>query len=155
MADCNGLVMQVAVLEDGTAAVDIPIENWRDVKGVHGIGIAEGLPGILHADRQVRIYGGPSGVMLDVCVELMNDEEKAARDQADKDALHGYVDQVHELQIHAAAAEVQAAQDNKSDVLDGEDAELANAERAVQEAEAALERAKEARDKAHAEVDGG
>lgn len=157
MADCAGTLMQVAVMEDGSAQVYLPVENWRDVKAVRTVGQYEGAVRVLHADDQVRIYGGPSGAMVDVCIDFLSDGEKAERDRVEREAAEASVAELHDarvedaqLQVEQAADQAQvvaeAADDKKRPEVDAE--AKARAEQRLQDAEAEFERAQAEREAA-------
>lgn len=140
-------------MEDGSAQVQLPVENWRDVKALTTVGQYEGAVRVLLADDQVRIYGGPSGAMVDVCIEYLSDQEKADRDKAEADAARANVQEVHDLHVNDAQEQVDRAQelaDNAPEDPSGEE----RAQR-LAEAEKALADAQKARDEALAEVERG
>lgn len=153
MADCDPkLTFKVAVMEDGSAQVNLPVENWRDVKAVRTVGQYDGAVRVLLADQQVRIYDGPSGAMVDVCIDLLSAKERKERDGAEAEAAKASVQEVHDLHVNDAQVEVDRAQelaDNAS-----KDAAEERAQR-LEDAEAKLAEAQKARDAALAEVERG
>lgn len=154
MADCAGDVLRVAVMEDGSAQVNLPVENWRDVKALTTVGQYEGAVRVLLADQQVRIYDGPSGAMVDVCINYLSDEEKQARDQAEAEAAKASIAEVHAPRVDEAQAqveEVKAAAENEA----AADEERAAAAERLAAAEKALADAQKARDEALSEVERG
>ena len=152
MADC-ALVFKVAVYEDGAAAVDLPVKDWRDVKAVHTVGQYEGAVRVLLADRQVRIYDGPSGAMVDVCVEMLSDDEKAARDKIEADAAAASVAEVHDNHVAVAQAQVDLAQVDLDAEREAAQADKDAQAQAVAEREAQVEAARKALTEAEAERD--
>ena len=141
-------------MEDGSAQVQLPVENWRDVKALTTVGQYEGAVRVLLADDQVRIYDGPSGAMVDVCIEYLSDQEKSDRDKAVADANAANVQELHAPKVEEAQAQVEEVKAAAEDEAAADEERAAAAER-LADAEKALADAQKARDEALAEVERG
>lgn len=148
---------QVATMENGSAEVNLPVENWRDVKALRTEPDLGDAVRVLLAGQQVRIYGAPSALMVNVCIDFLSDEEKRARDKEEADRAEASVAEVHDAKVGDAQLQVEQAADQAqvvSEAADDEDRADVNAEakaRAEQrlaDAEAAFERAQREREAA-------
>ena len=149
---CKGTLMNVAILEDGHAEVNLPVENAADVKAVRLEPELGPAVQALLAGEQVRIYGAPGSMMVGVCIEMLSDEEKQNRDAEYAAREQANVQEVHDLHVNDAQAEVDAAKELVDNA--GPDSAEERAQR-LADAEAALADAQKARDAALKEVERG
>lgn len=141
---CDGQNIQVATLEDGSASVYLPVENWRDVKAVRTEPDLGAAVQALLADNRLQIYGAPGALMVNVCIDFLSDEEKQARDQAEADAAKASVAEVHDAHVEAAQASVSAAENDLAVEQEQGDAENDLVAQAIAEREAQVEAARKA-----------
>lgn len=163
MADCEGQMLDVAVMEDGSASVTLPVTNWRDVKAVRTVPDLGNAVRVLLADQRVQIYGAPSGMMVGVCIDFLSDDEKAANEDAESAAAQASVAEVHDAKVADAQAQVDAAEaqvpvpDAEAEAAadEAEAERIAAAEQAVKDAQAALDAANASRADALKDVENG
>ncbi len=159
----NGTLLQVATNEDGQASVYLPVERWQDVKAVRTVGQYAGAVNVILSGAQVRVLNGPTGIMVDVCVDMLSADEIKARDKAAAEAAAASLAEIHDPRIAAARAEVQARAEMQAHIneqvgeaqREEEAARVVKAQADLTAAELALEDAQRARDAALEAVKNG